>query len=274
MGLMKEREFKVSEIFYSFQGEGLYTGYPAIFIRFFGCNLQCNFGGKTETQYIDTLDEFVVPSRGCDSGYAWLPSMQHLATGMTINEIVDKVVNLLPADSNSDIAIVYTGGEPMLKQEAIYLIHEALSTHPSTQNRIITEIVETNGTLKPFRILDRLDIHYSISPKLMTVTNESKGVNYDSICDIINSTSDSNFILKFVMDNRDASWEELDEVISVIEKRCFGDIRNYVYIMPMGADFRGQTSDEVESIVHRALNKGYKISLRTHVYVFKNKIGS
>lgn len=34
---------KVNEIFYSLQGEGYYTGTAAVFIRFCGCNLRCDF---------------------------------------------------------------------------------------------------------------------------------------------------------------------------------------------------------------------------------------
>lgn len=47
---------KVNEIFYSIQGEGAHTGTPAVFIRFSGCNLKCDFcdtnhrGGQTYTE--------------------------------------------------------------------------------------------------------------------------------------------------------------------------------------------------------------------------------
>jgi len=34
---------KINEIFFSIQCEGRWTGYPAIFIRFAGCNLNCSF---------------------------------------------------------------------------------------------------------------------------------------------------------------------------------------------------------------------------------------
>ena len=34
---------KINEIFYSLQGEGFHTGTPALFIRFSGCNLKCDF---------------------------------------------------------------------------------------------------------------------------------------------------------------------------------------------------------------------------------------
>lgn len=36
-------KYPINEIFYSLQGEGFYTGTPAIFIRFSGCNLMCTF---------------------------------------------------------------------------------------------------------------------------------------------------------------------------------------------------------------------------------------
>ena len=34
---------KINEIFYSLQGEGHHAGYPSVFIRFSGCNLECPF---------------------------------------------------------------------------------------------------------------------------------------------------------------------------------------------------------------------------------------
>lgn len=34
---------KIVEIFYSIQGEGRFSGYPCIFIRLHGCNLDCHF---------------------------------------------------------------------------------------------------------------------------------------------------------------------------------------------------------------------------------------
>jgi organic radical activating enzyme len=35
--------YKINDVFYSIQGEGFNTGMPAIFIRFAGCNLKCDF---------------------------------------------------------------------------------------------------------------------------------------------------------------------------------------------------------------------------------------
>ena len=83
----------INEIFYSLQGEGYYSGTPAVFVRFSGCNLQCPF---------------------CDT--------QHDAgTAMAEEAIVDEVAKY-PAR-----LVVVTGGEPSLQLTASLVdkLHEA-----------------------------------------------------------------------------------------------------------------------------------------------------
>ena len=84
---------KINEIFYSLQGEGHHTGYPSVFIRFSGCNLQCPF---------------------CDTHH-------NDGVAMTDTDIV-RAVNLYKADW-----VVLTGGEPSLWIDAdfIRLLHQA-----------------------------------------------------------------------------------------------------------------------------------------------------
>ncbi len=75
-----------SEIFRSIQGEGVYTGVPTVWLRLFGCNLECNgFGQDDPTdpstyilpyQDIDLIDikqveDLPVFPYGCDSSYSW-----------------------------------------------------------------------------------------------------------------------------------------------------------------------------------------------------------
>ena len=72
---------KVNEIFYSLQGEGYYTGTPAVFIRLSGCNLRCPF---------------------CDTQH-------HEGHDMTESEIVQAAARY-PARH-----VVITGGEPALQ---------------------------------------------------------------------------------------------------------------------------------------------------------------
>ena len=84
---------KINEIFYSLQGEGHHTGYPSVFIRFSGCNLQCPF---------------------CDTRH-------NDGVAMTDTDIIH-AVNLYKADW-----VILTGGEPSLwiDSDFIRLLHQA-----------------------------------------------------------------------------------------------------------------------------------------------------
>lgn len=84
---------KVNEIFYSLQGEGHHTGYPTVFIRFSGCNLQCPFCDTSHQEGILMNDDDIV-----------------------------RAVNLYEASW-----IVLTGGEPAMHIDAdfIRLLHRA-----------------------------------------------------------------------------------------------------------------------------------------------------
>ncbi|MGN1211933.1 MAG: 7-carboxy-7-deazaguanine synthase QueE [Candidatus Cryptobacteroides sp.] len=51
---------KVNEIFYSIQGEGRYTGTPAVFLRFSGCNLECHFCDTEHSSFTEMSEEEIV----------------------------------------------------------------------------------------------------------------------------------------------------------------------------------------------------------------------
>ena len=78
-------KYKVNEIFYSIQGEGFFTGLPAVFIRLSGCNLKCPW---------------------CDT--------QHEKGEWFTKEELEAIVNKM-TKGNKNILIVFTGGEPTLQ---------------------------------------------------------------------------------------------------------------------------------------------------------------
>lgn len=51
---------KVNEIFYSLQGEGYYTGTPAVFLRLSGCNMACPFCDTQHQEGVEMTDEDIV----------------------------------------------------------------------------------------------------------------------------------------------------------------------------------------------------------------------
>lgn len=51
---------KINEIFYSLQGEGHHTGTPAVFVRFSGCNLKCDFCDTAHQSGVEMSDEAIV----------------------------------------------------------------------------------------------------------------------------------------------------------------------------------------------------------------------
>ena len=52
------QSLQVHEIFHTIQGEGPFSGRPAVFIRLSGCNLRCWF---CDTEWDDDNDPFLSP---------------------------------------------------------------------------------------------------------------------------------------------------------------------------------------------------------------------
>ena len=125
-------KLKVSELFYSAQGEGRFVGVPSVFLRTYGCNFTCSgFGcapGVQSTEadevaknihlYKDFL-ELPLVNTGCDSYASWHPAFKELSHTLTHDELIEKMLVLTPnhhwqQDNGNDVHLVITGGEPLL----------------------------------------------------------------------------------------------------------------------------------------------------------------
>jgi len=112
---------KIAEIFKSIQGEGLYQGFPQVFVRFVGCNLSCSFCDEKTYRYRD----------------------------LTVGELTEEIS---PYRDYHSISL--TGGEPLLQTPFIREFTRCL------KNNNKTVYLETNGTLPENlkSVIDSVDI--------------------------------------------------------------------------------------------------------------------
>ena len=59
-----KKTYRINEIFYSLQGEGFYTGTPAVFLRMSGCNRKCDFCDTDHYEYTEMTAEEIVKEIG------------------------------------------------------------------------------------------------------------------------------------------------------------------------------------------------------------------
>ena len=304
---MADKKYQYSEIFHSFQGEGHYTGIPSAWIRFFLCNLQCDgFGQKDPTDpstYVLPYQDFDVDSVkriedlpvwdcGCDSSYTWAKKFRHLAHKETAVEICNKLEDVLKHPSNPHGLFVhpetrqpthmcFTGGEPMLNQDAMRAICEEFYRRGNIPANVT---VETNGT-KPFKEKDGLyelilrgyytnpqrEWFWSVSPKLWSVAGEkrSKAIRPEVVAAYKEASNAGQ--LKYVVNGTQEAWDEVEE--NTISYRHAG-VYWPVWIMPVGATKEQQEDEQIAEIAVEAMKRGYNVSGRLHCYVFGNKIGT
>ena len=98
----------VNEIFFSIQGESLFSGLATVFVRLSGCNLRCSY---------------------CDTRYAWQDGEE-----IETDEVVKRVLSYKCG------LVEITGGEPLLQTETPRLIYTLLEKGYKV-------LLETNGSI-------------------------------------------------------------------------------------------------------------------------------
>ena len=278
---------KVSELFYSIQGEGRYMGVPSVFLRTYGCNFTCGGFGMPKGEMSSERDVIAIKaedytdykslplvSTGCDSYASWDPRFKHLSPVLTTDSIADSIMDILPHKRWMDEHLVITGGEPLLGWQRAY--PELLSNEKMRSLKEIT--FETNGTqelsqdltvyLQQWKInREKNALTFSVSPKL-SISGEKWS---EAICpSIIRQYETVGFVyLKFVI----ATKEDAIEADKAVKEFRNAGFRGPVYFMPCGG-VESLYNLNAKNVAIEAMNRGYRYSDRLQVPLFKNEWGT
>ena len=227
---------RISEIFYSVQGEGRLLGTPSLFIRTSGCNLRCVW---------------------CDTPYtSWRPE----GTTWPLAKILHRV------EQHSARHVVITGGEPLLDGEI-----EPLTMALRDRGKHVT--IETAGTIfKPVHC-DLISLSPKLANSTpwkkekgkFASMHEERRLNFE----VLQSYLDAyDYQLKFVVDKE----EDFEEIRAIVEPLNNLDPAG-VLIMAQGTT-RKQLSQKQRWIVERCLREGYGFTPRLHIELFGNRRGT
>jgi organic radical activating enzyme len=282
------RQIKVSEIFYSIQGEGRYQGVPSIFLRTFGCNFTCSGFGMNKGEKSNERDmvasritefkqyrDLPLVNTGCDSYASWDPRFKDLSPVFTTETIIEKITDLLPYKEWREEHLVITGGEPLLGWQRAF--PELLNDSKMKSLKELT--FETNGTQPLTNEFKDYLYHwgieqrgyncltFSVSPKLSNSGElRSDAIKPSVVCQY---ESIGHTYLKFVIATED-DLEECLDTVDVYKKHGF---KGNVYLMPVGG---------VESVYHLnnkrvaefAMKCGLRYSDRLQIPLFRNAWGT
>jgi organic radical activating enzyme len=277
-------KIKLSELFYSVQGEGRYMGVPSVFMRTFGCNFTCQgFGlprGESSSEANDIAEivhmfndykQLPLVSTGCDSYASWHPDFKHLSPLVTTDAIADRIMEMLPYKEWRDEHLVITGGEPLLGWQKQY---PDLLDHPKMHD--LKEITfETNGTMRLTKEFKEYltkwraqrEITFSVSAKLPCSGEPWKdAIKPQVVCDYENYGT---VYLKFVV----ATEEDIKDAEKAVEEYRDEGFTGHVYLMPIGG-VESVYSLNAKSVAIAAMNRGWRYSDRLQVPLFKNEWGT
>jgi 7-carboxy-7-deazaguanine synthase len=280
-------KIKVSELFYSIQGEGRYMGVPSVFLRTYGCNFTCQgFGmprGELSTEAEDIAQvvhlyndykQLPLVSTGCDSYASWHPAFKDLSPMVETEGLAKNIVATLPYMEWRDEHLVITGGEPLLGWQRAY---PELLDQPCMEG--LKEITfETNGTMRLTSAFKNYlsiwttknperEITFSVSAKLPCSGEPwDDAIKPEVVCDYENyGTAYLKFVIATEQDFTDAER-------AVAEYRAAG-FKGHVYLMPVGG-VESVYALNNRAVADMAMKAGLRYSDRLQVPLFKNEWGT
>ena len=227
---------RISEIFYSIQGEGRLLGVPSVFIRTSGCNLRCVW---------------------CDTPYtSWHPEGKN----WSVKKILGAVGNY-PAGH-----VVITGGEPLLALEI-----DELTQQLKQRGAHIT--IETAATIFKPLIADFISMSPKLANSTpwkrargkFAAMHERQRLNYSVIQKFLDTYD---YQLKFVVERRN-DFGEVGEILSQL--RNADPAR--VLIMAQGTT-NWELNGKAKWIVELCKQHGFSYAPRLQIQLFGNRRGT
>ena len=275
---------KVSELFYSVQGEGRFMGVPSIFLRTYGCNFTCQgFGmprGELSHEAADIASKAIefkeykslpLVSTGCDSYASWHPAFKDLSPMVDTKGLAVSIVDLLPFKQWREEHLVITGGEPLLGWQRAY--PDLLEQESMRGCKDIT--FETNGTMRlTEKFKEYLSVRsghteftFSVSAKLPAAGEPWKdAIKPKVVCDYENY---GYVYLKFVV----ATEEDIQDALKATQEYRDAGFQGPVYLMPVGG-VESVYSLNNKTVALAAMKHGLRYSDRLQVPLFKNEWGT
>jgi 7-carboxy-7-deazaguanine synthase len=225
---------KISEIFYSIQGEGILAGVPSVFIRTTGCNLRCTW---------------------CDTPYtSWKPEGYQMMYGPMLTEVRRHWCGY----------VVITGGEPMILPEIAELTdkikeieqHITIETAGTVYQKVQCDLMSISPKLSNSTPYDREEGRFA-------ERHEELRYQPDVLKQLI---AEYNYQLKFVISSVDDVREARDIVAEI------GGERARVLLMPEGTT-REVLSERARWLVEVCKDFGYRYCPRLHIDIWGNKRG-
>lgn len=229
-----QHTMRISEIFYSLQGEGFLAGVPSVFVRVAGCPLRC---------------------RWCDTKYAWA---EEAGRPCSTAQIVRKVEQW-PCKF-----VVVTGGEPMISPQLPRLAQQlkAAGKHITIETAGIAYVPDLPCDLM------------SISPKLsnsvpgdakLAAAHEHSRLDLAVLAELIDNY---NYQLKFVVD----SQADLPEIEQTIGKLANVDSQK-VMLMPQAAT-KDELLAKSPMVADMCKRTGFTFCQRLHVLLWDDQKGT
>lgn len=229
-----ETRLRISEIFASVQGEGIWLGVPSVFVRTSGCNLRC---------------------RWCDTPYAsWNPE----GPVMTIADIATQVTRY------GIKHIVITGGEPMLFDGTTQLASIC-------RENGMTITVETAGTIYRDLPCDLMSISPKLANSTpdgdWRQRHDQTRLNLPVLQRLIDSYP---YQLKFVVgENIAQDVQEIEALLAQLN----GVEPSRVLLMPEGTD-SATLHRRAHDLVSVVMARNWRLTTRLHIDLFGNTKGT